>query len=204
MRVCSRGTSSSAARGRNVVNLRRPSITEAIKAVQPQDRLTKIVAIDGYGGSGKSELANRLVRGLRKAAVVRTDDFAQPTVLGWEWDRMRAQVLQPLVSDRPARYQRYDWDIDKLAEWHDIPVGGTLIVEGVSSMRDELGRYWDFAIWLECPYDIRLRRGVERDGEARRSQWTAVWMPEEDEYFHAQRPDQKADLVIDSSRPFEI
>lgn len=184
--------------------MRRPSITEAIKAVQPQDRLTKIVAIDGYGGSGKSELANRLVRGLRKAAVVRTDDFAQPTVLGWEWDRMRAQVLQPLVSDRPARYQRYDWDIDKLAEWHDIPVGGTLIVEGVSSMRDELGRYWDFAIWLECAYDIRLRRGVERDGEARRSQWTAVWMPEEDEYFHAQRPDQKADLVIDSSRPFEI
>jgi len=180
------------------------SIAEAIKEVQPHERLTKIVAIDGYGGSGKSQLADRLARKLGKAAVVRTDDFARPNVPGWEWDRMSAQVLEPLMSDRPGHYERYDWDTDKPAEWHDVPVGGTLIVEGVSSMRDELGKYWDFAIWLDCPHDLRLQRGVERDGEAMRSKWADVWMPEEDAYFNAQRPDKKADLIIDSTKPYEI
>lgn len=179
-------------------------IVEAIELVQPCGRTTRIVSIDGYGGSGKSELADRLARKLGDASVVRTDDFARPMVLGWEWDRMRTQVLRPLMNDLPGRYQRYDWEADKPAEWHDVPVGGTLIVEGVSSMRDDLGRYWDFAIWLDCPYELRVRRGVDRDGEAMRSRWTDVWIPEEDAYFRAQRPDKKADLIIDSSKPYEI
>jgi len=179
-------------------------ITEAIQDGQPSNRLTKIVAIDGHGASGKSELADRLARTLGGIAVVRTDDFARPNVRGWDWERMHAQVLEPLLMDRPGRYQRYDWDDDRPAEWHDVPVGGTVIVEGVSSMRDELGRYWNLAIWLDCTYEIRLQRGVERDGEAMRPQWTEVWMPEEDAYFRSQRPDRKADLVIDSTRPYEI
>ena len=182
----------------------RYAIVEAIRAVQPHEHRTTIVAIDGYGGSGKSELANRLARRLRNASVVRTDDFARPTVLGWEWERMRAQVIEPVRNDLPGRYQRYDWDTDMPAEWHDVPVGGTLIVEGVSSMRGGLGEYWDFAIWLDCPYDIRLRRGLDRDGEAMRSQWTDVWIPEEDAYFNAERPDMKANLIIDSTKPYEI
>jgi len=166
--------------------------------------MTRIVSIDGYGGSGKSELADWLAARLGDATVVRTDDFARPNVLGWEWDRMGTQVLRPLMNDLPGRYQRYDWEADKPAEWHDVPVGGTLIVEGVSSMREELGTYWDYAIWLDCPYELRLRRGVERDGEAMRSRWTDVWIPEEDAYFRAQRPDKKADLIIDSSKPYKI
>jgi len=31
-----------------------------------------------------------------------------------------------------------------------------------------------------------------------------VWMPEEDAYFSSQRPDKKADLIIDSAKPSEI
>jgi uridine kinase len=173
----------------------------AVLAVAPRGRLTRIVAIDGHGGSGKSQLAEALSRRLGGTEVVHTDDFARPGVSGWEWTRMKAQVLEPLEADRPGRYQRYDWDDDRLAEWHDVAVGGTVIVEGVSSMREELGRYWDLAIWVECPYDTRLERGVARDGEEMRSQWTDVWMPEEDEYFRAQRPDRKADLIVDGTGP---
>ena len=71
-------------------------------------------------------------------------------------------------------------------------------------MRDELGTYWDFGIWVECPYEIRLQRGVQRDGETMRERWTDVWMPEEDAYFHSQRPDRKADVIIDGSGPYEL
>ena len=100
--------------------------------------------------------------------------------------------------------KRYDWETDAPAEWHDVPVGGTLIVEGVSSMRRELGTYWDVAIWVEAPYDVRLRRGVARDGEALRARWTDVWMPEEAEYVAAERPDLRADVVADGTQPFDV
>jgi uridine kinase len=179
-------------------------LAEVIRALEPRGRLTRIVAIDGLGGSGKSALAEQLASSLGNAVVVHTDDFARPNVRGWEWERMRAQVLEPIRRDEPGRYQRYDWEADTLAEWHDVPVGGTLIVDGVSSMRDELGRYWDFGIWVDAPYELRLARGVERDGETMRSQWTEVWMAEESQYFEAQRPDEKADIVVDGTRPYAV
>jgi uridine kinase len=164
--------------------------------------LTTIVAIDGLGGSGKSELAAKLAGALEDATVVQTDDFARPNVRGWDWERMKAQVLAPISRNEPGRYQRYDWKADRLAEWHEVPVGGTLIVEGVSSLRDELGKYWDLAIWVSAPYELRLQRGVERDGEAMRSQWTDVWMPEEQDYLETQRPDETADVIVDGTRAY--
>jgi uridine kinase len=179
-------------------------LSDRIAAIEPRSRLTKIVAIDGLGGSGKSELAARLADKLGGAPVVRTDDFARPGLRGWDWRRLQAQVLTPIAANEQGRYQRYDWSTDRLAEWHTIPVGGTLIVEGVSSLRHELGKYWDLAIWVCAPYQLRLSRGVHRDGESMRAQWADVWMPEEQEYLEAQRPDEKADVIVDGSRPYRI
>jgi uridine kinase len=181
-----------------------PELAAAVAAVTTRGRLTRIVAIDGRGGSGKTELAERLSLRLGDATVVHVDDFARPNVLGWESGRFRTQVLEPVLADRPGRYQRHDWGLDAPAEWHDVPVGGTLIVEGISSMLEELGVYWDYAVWVECPYDLRLQRGVERDGVAMRSMWTDFWMPAEDAYVEAQRPDLRADAIVDGSKPYEL
>jgi cytidylate kinase len=74
-----------------------------------------------------------------------------------------------------------------------------LVVEGVSSTRREIGHPWDLTIWVSAPSAVRLRRGVERDGEAMRSVWTGRWMPEEDAYLMQQRPDERADLIVDGT-----
>jgi uridine kinase len=179
-------------------------LSELVAAIEPRERLTTIVAIDGLGGSGKSELAARLARAVGNTRVVHTDDFARPNVPGWDWQRMVKQVLAPIARNEPGRYQRYDWTVDRLAEWHELPVGGTLIVEGVSSLRSELGRYWDLAIWVSAPYELRLERGVKRDGERMRSQWADVWIPQEEEYVQAHRPVEKADVIVDGSRPYRV
>src|SRR5262249_12319887 len=101
-------------------------------------------------------------------------------------------------------YQRYDWDIDHLAEWHTVPVGGVVVVEGVYSTRDELAARYDFTIWLECPSDIRLARGILRSGEDVRKIWEQDWMVAEDLYIHSQRPHLRADLIVDSSGQVEL
>jgi uridine kinase len=158
---------------------------------------TRLIAIDGWGGSGKSRLAAELEKRLPSVTVVHTDDFAGPHQPGWDWQRFSREVLDPLLADRPARFQRYDWDRDKLGEWRQVPAGGTVIVEGISSSRRELGPVWDFVIWVDCPRELRLRRGIERDGEALRWKWETVWMPEEEAYVRQQDPIGRANIVVD-------
>lgn len=175
----------------------REDLLERIRQVKPGNRQTKLVAIDGRGGSGKSSLAWWLASEL-EADVIHIDDFGGPgrPYDAWDWLRFQEQVLSPLRADQPARYQRYDWVADRLAEWVDVQAGGVVIVEGVSATRSELGDPWDVKVWVECPHDIRLGRGVQRDGESMRDTWVNVWMPQEDRYVQDQHPRERADVVI--------
>ena len=55
-------------------NEERPRLSELIQSIDPVGRKTRIVAIDGHGGSGKSELARQLAGALGESAIVHTDD----------------------------------------------------------------------------------------------------------------------------------
>jgi uridine kinase len=162
---------------------------------------TVFVGIDGYGGSGKSTFAALVHQAIPAAVVVHIDDFAAPFVPEWDWHRFRGQVLLPLLAGRPARYQRWDWATDRGAEWHDIPAGRAVLVEGVSSTRREVDAPWAITIWVDTPRDVRLERAVERDGEAMLSTWLDVWLPSEDAYVARENPAARADLVVSGTEP---
>jgi len=51
-------------------------------------------------------------------------------------------------------------------------------------------------VWVEAPAELRLARGVARDGEDARRTWVDVWMPSEDRYVERDDPVGCADLVI--------
>ncbi len=172
-----------------------------------------MVGIDGRGGSGKSTLARTLERTDPDIAVVEFDDFYRPssardtrategdTEIGgnFDWRRLRNQVLAPLSRDAGGRYQRYDWVTDELADWHLVPVGGIVVIEGNYCTRREVSSFYDFTIWIEAPYDVRLQRGLERGGEDTRERWLTEWMPEEDRYVESEDPAGRVDLVLDGS-----
>ena len=169
-----------------------------------------IVGIDGCSGAGKSHLATEVHTALtsrgRYVSIVHMDDFYLSSEFGnvarapvgigsaFGWRRLRDEVLAPLTAGKTARYQRYDWPSDALAEWHDVP-RGTVIVEGVYATRLELEQFYDLTVWVECPRPIRLARGIERDGETARRKWEEEWMPAEDRYVSEQSPHTRADLV---------
>lgn len=157
---------------------------------------TLLIGIDGCGGAGKSALAKQIRRNLPDAAIVEMDDFYFRN--GFDWQRLKRQVLEPLSLNIAAKYQRYDWQTEKLAEWRKIEVGGTVIIEGIYSTRTELADFYDYKIWIECPREIRLARGIERDGEAMRGKWENEWMPDEDFYAITDNPKQRADLIVKS------
>ena len=174
------------------------NVAKEIRAAAPRCGSVRVVAVDGPGGAGKSLFAARLARALGDAAVIHTDDFAS-----WEnphnwWPRLEEQVLGPLERGEAVRYQRYDWNRHELGEWHDVPVSDVVIVEGVSSSRSDVKDRLTMAIWIESPREVRLARGLERDGEAMRLAWDK-WMAEEDAFFERDGTRERADVIVDGA-----
>ncbi|MCH4825908.1 uridine kinase [Planococcus halocryophilus] len=175
----------------------------------PRKRKTLLIGIDGCGGSGKSTLADKLKMDCTDVTVVHMDDFylpspqrinalpeEKPIGADFDWKRMLKDVIEPLSQNKEGCYQRYDWDDDNLAEWHTVPVGGIVVIEGVYSLRNELVDKYDHTIWVDCPRDVRLSRGLARDGGNARDMWVNNWMVSEDLYVEAHKPLEKSNLLV--------
>jgi uridine kinase len=180
--------------------------------VFPRKQRTLIVGIDGCGGSGKSTFARALQNACSGVVTVHMDDFYfpssqrqtewsvnEPIGANFDWRRLQREVLLPLAGDTPAKYQRYDWPRDSLAEWIGIEIGGIAVIEGVYSTRAELRSFYDYRIFVDCPRELRIARGVERDGEAARPRWENDWCPAEDAYIELHAPHQHANLILDGA-----
>lgn len=157
---------------------------------------TRVVAVDGPSGSGKSTLARELSGAMGCAPVVRLDDIypgwggldeAVPRLLEW--------VLDPLARGERARYRRYDWNAEQYAGWCDVPVCDVLVVEGCSSGARPCAPYLSFLVWLEAPREVRLARGLARDGDAYRPHWQR-WADQEAAHFAREGTRERADVRL--------
>ncbi|MEU7138737.1 hypothetical protein ABZ942_04725 [Nocardia sp. NPDC046473] len=172
-------------------------IVARVVASEPRLGSTRLVAVDGPGGAGKSTLAAQLAREC-DAPVVPTDSFASwDNTLNW-WPRLESQVLEPLGRDAPGRYQRYDWDRRALAEWHEITPGGVVVLEGVSAARAAVRPRLSLSIWIDTSRSLRLSRGLERDGSAALPLWEQ-WMSDEDNHFAADGTRAHADVIVNGT-----
>ena len=166
-----------------------------------------MVAIDGAGGAGKSTLA----RGIEEAcggcvSIVRCDDFYRPLPDAslapeqayehyFDWRRLRDEALLPLRAGDVARYQRYDWTTDRLAETIEVEPREIVIVEGVFSMRPELRGFLDVAIFIETPREERIRRMTSRPQPS--ISWMDQWLAAEDWYLEKVAPHRDADVILE-------
>jgi uridine kinase len=180
-------------------------VAARVAAAPPSLGSTRLVCVDGPAGAGKTSFADDLrhafVAGLRwEPQVLHMDDLYE----GWTGlntallERIEAQVLSPLREDRPGRYQRYDWARRAFAEWHAVPPRPALILEGVGSGALRFAGSTTLLVWIDAPPDIRLTRGVRRDGEAMRDEWLR-WMRREAEFAVANRTRDRADLHVDGN-----
>ncbi len=164
---------------------------------------TRLVCVDGPAGSGKTTLAGALVDTCSSAglstALVHMDDVYD----GWDGLRrgggtVRRSIVQPLAEGRPASYRRYDWAAGRYAESRDVPPVDVLLVEGVGSGHLGYADHITVLVWVDAPRDLRLRRGLERDGEALRSHWLR-WMAEESRLHDEERTRARADVLVDGA-----
>jgi uridine kinase len=164
------------------------------EAQAPDGVETRIIAIDGPGGAGKTTLAAWLAAELPATAVIHTDDFASwDNPIDW-WPTLIKQALKPLARGAVARYQPTAWAGEE-REPIVIEPGGTVLLEGVSAARNAFRPYLAFTIWVETERAVRLQRGIDRDGEDSRAQWE-LWMHAEDDYVVRERPAEHVDVVV--------
>ena len=156
----------------------------------------RLVVVDGPAGSGKTTLAAQLGEAL-SAQVVHMDDLYE----GWTGmtagvGRLVEQVLAPLSQGRAGRYQRYDWTLGDFAEWHDVPVAPFLVVEGCGAGARRIADLTTLLVWVEADDEVRLGRGLARDGEDAYDAWID-WMVTERAVYAAEGTAERADVVLD-------
>lgn len=172
-----------------------------------KERKTVIIAIDGPGGSGKSFFAQRLSSYISRVQIVHFDDFyfesfspkhgSNQIGSSFDWQRLEKVLLAVRAGKKPC-YQKYDWTNDRLEGKYEVIPEEIIIIEGVYTLRRELRDYYDFKIWIEVDSNLRLIRGIERDGEKMREKWTTEWMPKEDQYIESNlhSPRDYADIIV--------
>lgn len=185
------------------MTVRRYDELVALLRAVPRVHPVKLVGVDGLGGSGKTTFASRLAAAAGAAGaaawpVVHTDDFAShDEPIEW-WPRMLAEVVEPLLRGERAAFRAYDWVNRRPGPTVEVEPADVVVIEGVGATRAAWRDRLAHRIWVDAPRDVRLRRGIERDGEQLREFWTE-WMRAEDRYVAEEDPRSYADLVIEGN-----
>jgi uridine kinase len=167
----------------------------------------RLVCLDGPAGSGKTTLADAVAAGFDElhqqgaARVLHMDDLYP----GWSGlphvDEQLDGLLTPLGEGRPGSYRRYDWVAGEFAETVDVPPTPLLVLEGVGSGASRFAPLQTVLVWIEAPHDLRMRRGIARDGEALAPHWEQ-WAEDENDLFTREQTRERADLRVDGTVPY--
>jgi uridine kinase len=172
-------------------------VLDRVVALTSEGRLARgfvLVGIGGHGGAGKTTLA----RSIPGAQVVSTDEFWDGRE--FELSRLRADVIEPLLRDETAEYRAFDWESQRLfATPRFVQPRGVIVIEGVCALHTLFREAYDLRIWVDAPRELRLARGIARDGEEARHVWETQWMPSEDRYVERDDPISAAHLIVDGS-----
>ncbi len=178
-------------------------LAERVLAAPARCGGTRLVCVDGPAGSGKTTLAAGLAEAVegagRTAAVVHLDDLLD----GWDGignvGRSAHRLLvEPWAEGRAGGYRRYDWHLAAFAEHHEVPPADVAILEGVGSGHPGFAELVTLLVWVEADEELRLSRGLERDGAQLMPQWLR-WLVAERRLHAEERTRERADVVVDGS-----
>jgi uridine kinase len=171
------------------------SVVRLARSRPPRAGRTRVVAVDGRSGAGKTSLATALREALGAPLVALEDLYG-----GWDGlergvDLLVSAVLEPLAAGRPALVPRYDW---MAAAWDPpwaLEPPAVLIVEGVGAGARRAAGYESVLAWMEAPASVRKKRALDRDGDTFAPYWDA-WAAQEDAMLARERTPDRADLIL--------
>jgi len=171
-------------------------VLELTRSRQPTLGAGRLVCVDGPAGSGKTTLAAEIASLADGAAIVHMDDLFE----GWggleRIDEQLHTLLRPIAEGRSGTYRRWDWPGNAWAETVLVPPASLLVLEGVGSGASAHADLTTVLAWVEVPFELRMTRGLERDGDAVAEHWRR-WAEDEQSLFARERTRERADVVLD-------
>ncbi|MDX2775761.1 hypothetical protein PV379_00095 [Streptomyces caniscabiei] len=183
------------------------AIAERIEQQRSASHSPVLIAVEGFGGAGKTTFAGALVKLLGDAYVVHMDDFIiKDRIDRASWDdgvfdrvRLERQVLAPLRSGVEARYQKLLWEAETLSEFMTVPSVRYVVVEGITSYHPDIAHYYDVKIWIHAPIEVAIERGKSRDsGNENEAKW-GIWANNDRIYQEQYHPERQADFIYDTT-----
>ena len=171
-------------------------LASRISELAPLAGQTRVVAVDGPAGSGKTTLAAQLGERLDAALVLNTDQLYP----GWDGledgaQRLVDDVLLPLSAGLAAAVRPWDWSSGSEGEPRELPACATLIVDGAGCGSRAGAPFLSMIIWLDADVELRQQRALERDGEMFAPHWES-WAEQERALFEREQTRERADLII--------
>lgn len=174
-------------------------IAQWVAARRARAGQTRVLAVDGRSGGGKTTLAQAIAERLH-APVVRMDDLYD----GWDGlaagvDQLVARILGPLARGERACWRRYDWDQGRYGPRQTLdPAPAILVVEGVGAGARAATPLLSGLVCVAAPVRVRRRRALARDGDTFAPHWDR-WARHEDRYFAAEDVAGRADLLVNGA-----
>lgn len=169
-------------------------LADRLRAREPACGATRVIAIDGRSGAGKTGLALDLA-----------DEIGAPILHlerlypGWHGLERTPPLVHALLADiaigERGTAPQWDWTADCPGATLSLRPTRDLIVEGVGAGATILRPFLSHLVWLEAPSVERRRRALARDGETFEPWWD-VWAEQEDRHFARERTIDAADVVI--------
>ena len=166
----------------------------------------RLVLVDGRSAGGKTTFGAHLAEVLG-GAIVHTDDVAwNHSILGWD-DALVTGVIEPWRRGEAVDYRPPGWVAHDRPGSVLVPAGVPLVAEGVGAGRASLAALADLVVWVQSDRALARTRGIERDASygtrtvAEAEEFWDHWMTEEEPHLAADRPWERAGLVVLGTPP---
>lgn len=181
-------------------------VNNQLESIITKLQTPSIIAISGFGGSGKSTFANILLSETN-TPVISMDEFIKDKEITdyklWDWydyDRLEDEVLIPFLNNKNLLiFGHFDWLENKVNGNLEIKHSGKIILEGLGSFQPRLLKYFSYKIWVDCQIEEAIKRGKERSQNDGDQHWDGLWKQNDLEFYEKYKPKEVADLIIDNN-----
>lgn len=180
-----------------------------------------LIGIDGLGGAGKTSFIKELSRELKnfnceigmfhlddhiveKNKRYRTgyEEWYEYYYLQWDIEGLITNLLEPLHKQNHVILPFYNKSADLISTRQvDVLKDSIVLIEGIFLQRKEWRYYFDYVVFLNCPFEVRRDRVLHRDSylgdyQARLKKYTERYWLGEQHYMETVQPLTATDLII--------